>query len=52
VAAARLGLEVAKIETQRPDDIAPALEGFTGPVRALYVVPDALANANHVKSTH
>jgi putative ABC transport system substrate-binding protein len=48
-AAATLGLEVVKLEIRRAEDIAPALESFTGPGHALYVVIDALANANALR---
>ena len=48
-AAATLGLKVVKLEIRRAEDIAPALEAFTGPGLALYVVPDALATANALR---
>ena len=48
-AAATLGLEVVKLEIRRAEDIAPALEAFTGPALALYVVQDALAGANSLR---
>jgi putative tryptophan/tyrosine transport system substrate-binding protein len=48
-AAATLGLKVVKLEIRRVEDIAPALEAFTGPALALYVVVDALATANALR---
>jgi putative ABC transport system substrate-binding protein len=48
-AAATLGLDVVKLEIRRAEDIAPALEAFTGPALALYIVLDALANANALR---
>lgn len=47
-AAARiLGMDVTVLELRQPDDIASALESLRGNVQALYVVTDALTNANH-----
>jgi putative ABC transport system substrate-binding protein len=48
-AAATLGLEVVKLEIRRAEDIAPALEAFTGPALGLYVVLDLLATANALR---
>jgi putative ABC transport system substrate-binding protein len=48
-AAAALGLKVVKLEIRRAEDIAPALEAFTGPAVALYVILDTLANANALR---
>jgi putative ABC transport system substrate-binding protein len=48
-AAATLGLKVVELEIRRAEDIAPALEAFTGPALALYVVLDALATANALR---
>jgi putative tryptophan/tyrosine transport system substrate-binding protein len=48
-AGATLGIRVVKLEIRRPEDIAPALESFMGPGFALYVVLDALANANDLR---
>jgi ABC-type uncharacterized transport system substrate-binding protein len=48
-AAATLGLKVVKLEIRRAEDIAPALEAFTGPAVALYVVQDALAGTNALR---
>jgi putative tryptophan/tyrosine transport system substrate-binding protein len=47
-AARMLGLEVAKLEIHRAEDLAPAFEVITGRADALYVGPDALMNANRV----
>jgi putative ABC transport system substrate-binding protein len=48
-AAETLGIKVVKLEIRRPEDIAPALESFTEAGFALYVVLDALANANDLR---
>jgi putative ABC transport system substrate-binding protein len=48
-AAATVGLKVVKLEIRRAEDIAPALEAFTGPALALYVVIDALTNTNALR---
>jgi putative ABC transport system substrate-binding protein len=48
-ATATLGLKVVKLEIRRAEDIAPALEAFTGPGLALYVVPDTFALANALR---
>jgi putative ABC transport system substrate-binding protein len=42
-AAAVLGVDVAKLEIREAADIAPAIQGFTGPALALYIPLDALA---------
>jgi hypothetical protein len=47
-AARMLGLEVAKFEIRRAEDIAPAFEVIKGRADALYVGPDPLMNANRV----
>jgi putative tryptophan/tyrosine transport system substrate-binding protein len=47
-AARMLGLEVAKLEIRRAEDIAPAFDVIKGRADALYVGPDALMNANRV----
>jgi putative ABC transport system substrate-binding protein len=47
--AGMFGLEHAALEYRRSDDIAPALEAFTGSARAVYVVLDTLANANALR---
>jgi putative tryptophan/tyrosine transport system substrate-binding protein len=44
-----LGIEVAPLEIQRPEDIAPAFETLKGQADALYVVSDALTNANRTR---
>jgi ABC-type uncharacterized transport system substrate-binding protein len=48
-AARTLGIEVAPLEIQRPEDIAPAFETLKGQADALYIVFDALANANRTR---
>src|SRR5262249_17359938 len=45
-AARTLGLEVAPLVVRRAEDIAPALEALGAQADALYVVGDALVNAN------
>ena len=44
-----LGLEVAALEIQRAEDIAPAFEALKGHADALYVVVDPLINTNRVR---
>jgi putative ABC transport system substrate-binding protein len=41
-----LGLEAARLELQRADDITPAFEALKGRANALYVCSDPLVNAN------
>jgi putative tryptophan/tyrosine transport system substrate-binding protein len=48
-AARTLGIEVASLEIRRPEDIAPAFETLKGQADALYVVSDALVNANRAR---
>ena len=48
-AARTLGLEVATHEIRRPEDIAPAFEAIRDRVDALYVVVNALFNANRTR---
>jgi putative ABC transport system substrate-binding protein len=48
-AARRLGLDVAPLEIRRAEDIAPAFEALRPPADALYVVGDALVNANRTR---
>ena len=48
-AAGTLGLEAIRLEIRRADDIAPALEGFKGPARAVYVVLDPITNSNALR---
>jgi putative ABC transport system substrate-binding protein len=45
-AAAKLGLDVDTLEIRRADDIVPAFGALRSGAQALYVCPDALANAN------
>jgi putative tryptophan/tyrosine transport system substrate-binding protein len=45
-AARTLGLQVVTAEIQRAEDIAPAFEALKGRANALYVVHEALTNAN------
>ena len=47
-AARTFGLEVAPLEIQRAEDIAPAFEALKVQVDALYVVGDALTAANRI----
>jgi putative tryptophan/tyrosine transport system substrate-binding protein len=44
-----LGIEVAPLEIRRAEDIAPAFEALKAQVDALYVVGDALVNANRTR---
>jgi putative ABC transport system substrate-binding protein len=46
-----LGLEAARLEIWRSEDIAPAFEAIKGKADALYVVSDALIAANHTLIT-
>ena len=49
-AAARLlGLDVAIVEIQRPEDIARAFNALKGSAEALYVIADALLNTNRIR---
>jgi putative ABC transport system substrate-binding protein len=48
-AARSLGLETDMLEIRRAEDIAPAFEQLKGSAQALYVCPDALANANRAR---
>jgi len=48
-AARTLGLEVATREIRRAEDIAPAIEAIRDRADALYVVVDALFNANRTR---
>jgi putative tryptophan/tyrosine transport system substrate-binding protein len=48
-AARTLGLEVATHEIRRPEDIAPAFEAIRDRADALYVVVNALFNANRTR---
>jgi putative ABC transport system substrate-binding protein len=49
VAARTLGLDVAPLEIRRAEDIAPAFETLKGSAEGLYVVGDALINANRTR---
>ena len=48
-AARTLGVEVATLEIQRTEDIAPAIEAGKARADALYVAGDALLNANRAR---
>ena len=49
VAARTLGLQVVPLEVRRGEDIAPAFETLNAQADALYVVGDALINANRTR---
>ena len=44
-----LGLEVAKLEIRRAEDIAPAFEALQGHAEALYVAADPLVATNRIR---
>jgi ABC-type uncharacterized transport system substrate-binding protein len=48
-AAVKLGLEVAKLEVRRSQDIAAAIEALKGRAEALYVTADPLLTTYHVR---
>jgi putative tryptophan/tyrosine transport system substrate-binding protein len=48
-AAHTLGLDVARLEIRRAEDIAPAIEALKGGADALYVVTEPLANTNRIQ---
>ena len=48
-AARTLGVEVAPVEIQKAEDIAPAFEALNAQTDALYVVIDALISANRTR---
>jgi putative ABC transport system substrate-binding protein len=48
-AARKLGLDVARLEIRRAQDIEPAFEALKGQAGALYVVIDGLVGANHMR---
>jgi putative tryptophan/tyrosine transport system substrate-binding protein len=48
-AAGRLGLQVDRLEIQRPQDIAPALEAVKGRADAVYVCQDLLTVGNRMR---
>jgi putative tryptophan/tyrosine transport system substrate-binding protein len=47
--ARKLGLDVVTLEIRRVDDIAPAFEGLSARVDALYVVTDSLVSTNRIR---
>ena len=47
--ASGLGIEVAPLEIRRSEDIAPAFDALKAQAEALYVVGDALINANRTR---
>ena len=47
--AQKIGLDVATLEIQQAEDIAPAFETLKGRAEALYVVGDSLTDANRVR---
>jgi hypothetical protein len=48
-AANTLGLDVVRLEIRRAEEIASALETLKGPTLGLYVVIDAVTNANALR---
>jgi putative tryptophan/tyrosine transport system substrate-binding protein len=48
-AAQTLGLDVARLEIRRAEDIAPAIEALKGGADALYVVTEPLVNTNRIQ---
>jgi putative tryptophan/tyrosine transport system substrate-binding protein len=48
-AARSIGLEVARLEIRRAEDIVPAFESLKDHADALYVTADALLNANRIR---
>jgi len=48
-AARTLGLDPLTLEIKRPEDIAPAFDALKDGTDALYVCPDPLTNANHLR---
>jgi putative ABC transport system substrate-binding protein len=48
-AAGRLGLETARLEIRRAEDVAPAFQALKGQADALYVVSDGLVSANRTR---
>jgi putative ABC transport system substrate-binding protein len=48
-AAQTLGLDIARLEIRRAEDIAPAIEAIKGVADALYVVTEPLANTNRIQ---
>jgi putative ABC transport system substrate-binding protein len=47
--ARNLGLDTARFEIRRAEDIAPAFDAFKGKADALYVVPDGLVASNQTR---
>jgi putative tryptophan/tyrosine transport system substrate-binding protein len=47
--AQKLGLELARFDIRRAEEIGPALQALKGQADALYVVADGLTNANRVR---
>jgi putative tryptophan/tyrosine transport system substrate-binding protein len=47
--AQKVGLDVATLEIQRAEDIAPAIETLKGRAEALYVASDSLVDAHRVR---
>ena len=48
-AATKFGIEVAKLEIRRAEDIAPVFEALKGQAEALYVAVDGLVSANRAR---
>jgi len=48
-AATKFGMEVAKLEIRRAEDIAPVFEALKGQAEALYVAVDGLVSANRAR---
>jgi putative ABC transport system substrate-binding protein len=48
-AAGKLALEATLSEIRRAEDLAPAIEGLTGRVQALYIVTDQVVTFNRVR---
>jgi len=49
VGAGKLGLEVAKLEIRRAEDVAPAFETLKGRADALYICVDPLLTTNRIR---
>jgi putative ABC transport system substrate-binding protein len=48
-AASKLGIEVAQLEIRRAEDIAPAFAAIKAQTDAIYIVQEALVNANRTR---
>ena len=48
-AATKFGMEVAKLEIRRAEDIAPVFEALKGQADALYIAVDGLVSANRAR---